>query len=69
LAASSELDRLEQSLNRHCERSLILSEIDAGALTATRIGGPLLFGRLWERLGVSEVMAEPFEGSWLRVRS
>ena len=58
LAASGELDRLAESLNRHCERSLILSEVDAGALTATRIGGPLLFGRLWERLGVGEVMAE-----------
>jgi len=58
LAASGELDRLAESLGRHCERSLILSEIDAGSLSAVRIGGPLLFGRLWERLGVGEILGE-----------
>jgi hypothetical protein len=27
-------------------------------IACTRIGGPLLFGRLWERLGIAEVLGE-----------
>ena len=27
-------------------------------IACTRIGGPLLFGRLWERLGIAEVVGE-----------
>jgi hypothetical protein len=50
LAASGELDRLAASIARHAERSIILSDIDAGRIAARRIGGPLLFGRLWQRL-------------------
>jgi hypothetical protein len=53
LIASGQLDRLAASLLRHSERSVILSDIDAGRITAQRIGGPLLFGRLWDRLGRS----------------
>ena len=49
LAASGELDRLAASIARHAERSIILSDIDAGRIAARRIGGPLLFGRLWQR--------------------
>lgn len=56
LMASGALDRLAASIARHSERSLILSDIDAGRIRAHRIGGPLLFARLWERLGVGEVL-------------
>jgi Phage integrase central domain len=46
LLASGELDRLVASLARHSERAMILSEMEAGRLACTRIGGPLLFGRI-----------------------
>jgi hypothetical protein len=62
LAASGELGRLASSIARHAERSVILSNIDAGKITAHRIGGPLLFGRLWERLGVDAVLTEVLKG-------
>ena len=62
LAASGELDRLAASIARHAERSIILSDIDEGKITAQRIGGPLLFGRLWERLGVDAVLSELLAG-------
>ncbi|WP_337848261.1 IS1634 family transposase [Sphingomonas sp.] len=62
LAASGELDRLAASIARHAERSIILSDIDAGRIAARRIGGPLLFGRLWDRLGIGAVLAEVLEG-------
>ncbi|WP_336953280.1 IS1634 family transposase [Sphingobium aromaticivastans] len=58
LIASGELDRLAASIARHAERSMILSDIDAGRIAASRIGGPLLFGRLWERLGIAEVLED-----------
>jgi hypothetical protein len=58
LLASGELDRLIASLARHSERAMILSEMEAGRLACMRIGGPLLFGRLWERLGIAEVLAD-----------
>lgn len=57
LQASGQLDRLVESLTRHSERHVLLAQIDRGELEARRIGGPLLFGRLWERLGVAEVLA------------
>src|SRR5512133_2751320 len=62
LLASGELDRLAASLARHSERAMILSEMDAGRLCCTRIGGPLLFGRLWERLGIADVLADLLRG-------
>jgi hypothetical protein len=37
---------------------MILSDIDAGRIASRRIGGPLLFGRLWERLGIGEVLGD-----------
>lgn len=40
LQASGELDRLVESLGRHCERNLILNDIDTGVLSAVRIGEP-----------------------------
>src|SRR5215469_15444461 len=58
LLASAELDRLAASLVRHCDRAVILSDMEAGRIACTRIGGPLLFGRLWERLGIAEVLGE-----------
>ena len=58
LLASGELDRLAASLVRHCDRAVILSDMEAGRIACTRIGGPLLFGRLWERLGIAEVVGE-----------
>ena len=58
LLASGELDRLIASLARHSERAMILSDMEAGRLSCTRIGGPLLFGRLWERLGIADVLAD-----------
>jgi hypothetical protein len=62
LLASGELDRLVASLARHSERAMILSEMETGRLSCTRIGGPLLFGRLWERLGIPEVLADLLRG-------
>ena len=58
LLASGELDRLAGSLVRHCDRTVILSDMEAGRVACRRIGGPLLFGRLWERLGIAEVLGE-----------
>lgn len=62
LVASGELDRLAASIARHSERSLILSDIDAGRIASRRIGGPLLFGRLWERLGIGKVLEDLLAG-------
>ena len=62
LHASGELDRLIASLARHSERAMVLSDMEAGRLACTRIGGPLLFGRLWERLGLGAVVNELVEG-------
>jgi hypothetical protein len=58
LLESGELDRLIASLARHSERAMILSDMEAGQIACTRIGGPLLFGRLWERLSIPEVLAD-----------
>lgn len=58
LLASGELDRLIASLARHSERALIVSDMEAGRIACTRIGGPLLFGRLWDRLGIADVVNE-----------
>jgi len=58
LLASGELERLAASLVRHCDRAIILSDMEAGRIACTRIGGPLLFGRLWERLGIAEVLGQ-----------
>ena len=61
--ASGELDRLAASLVRHCDRAVIVSDIEAGRIACTRIGGPLLFGRIWERLGIAAVLEELLAGS------
>ena len=62
LMANGELDRLAASLVRHCDRAVILSDMAAGRIACTRIGGPLLFGRIWERLGIAAVLEELLEG-------
>jgi hypothetical protein len=62
LLASGELERLAASLVRHCDRAVILSDIEAGRVACTRIGGPLLFGRIWERLGIAGVLGELLQG-------
>jgi hypothetical protein len=56
--STGELDRLVASLVLHCDRAIILSDMAAGRIACTRIGGPLLFGRLWERLGIAEALGE-----------
>jgi len=56
LEANGQLERLTSSLARFTEHSMLLSDIDAGRIAALRLGGPLLFGRLWERLGIGEVL-------------
>ena len=58
LIASGELERLAASLARHCDRTIILTAMAAGRIACTRIGGPLLFGRIWERLGIATVLSE-----------
>ena len=57
--AAGDLDRLLASIGRFSERAMVLNAIDASPaeVQARRIGGPLLFGRLWERLGIGEVLA------------
>ena len=55
---SGDLDRLAASVGRHAERAIVLQGIESGSpeFTPRRIGGPLLFGRLWERTGIREVL-------------
>ena len=38
LLASGELERLAASLVRHCDRAVILSDMEAGRIACTRIG-------------------------------
>src|SRR3954463_10004912 len=65
LAASGALERLASSVARYAERAVVLSQIEAGnpaGLACTRIGAPLLFGRLWEetscRAVIEDLLAE-----------
>ena len=62
LIAGGELERLLESLGRHSEHSLILSEMAAGSIACRRIGGPLLFGRLWEQTGCQAAVEELLAG-------
>jgi hypothetical protein len=46
---------------RLCDQVLLIQARDrdeAFALSAKRIGGPLLFGRLWESLGIADVLGD-----------
>lgn len=62
--AAGDLDRLIASIGRFSERAMVLNAIDANPaeVNALRIGGPLLFGRLWGRLGVNAVLTEVLQG-------
>jgi transposase len=62
LIAGGELERLLESLGRHSEHSLILSEMAAGSIACRRIGGPLLFGRLWQQTGCQAAVEELLAG-------
>src|SRR4051812_50144766 len=65
LATSGALERLASSVARYAERALVLSQIEAGnpeRLACTRIGAPLLFGRLWEETGCGAVIADLLSG-------
>jgi hypothetical protein len=59
VVASGELERLAGSVARYAERALVLSQLKADnptGLACTRIGAPLLFGRLWEETGCKGVI-------------
>src|ERR1044072_3856640 len=59
LAASGTLERLASSVARYAERAMVLSQLETGnpeRLACTRIGAPLLFGRLWEETGCRAVI-------------
>src|SRR3954471_23984890 len=59
LAASGALERLASSVARYAERAVVLSQLETGnpeRLACTRIGAPLLFGRLWEETGCRAVI-------------
>ena len=61
LRASGELDRLLASLGRFSEKLAVLgAHADGDAVTVgTRIVGPgLIFGRLWQQVGIEGVLAE-----------
>lgn len=62
LAASGALASLLASGAKLTDQVLLISALDedeGGALSASakRIGAPLLFGKIWERLGIGEVLA------------
>jgi hypothetical protein len=59
VVASGELERLAASVARYAERSVVLSQLEAGHLdgiACKRIGAPLLFGRLWDETGCRAVI-------------
>src|SRR5215212_3049505 len=66
LAARGGLATLLASGARFCEQVMLLSALEDPSqaaqlscqLSCKRIGGPLLFGRLWERLGVGAVLRD-----------
>jgi transposase len=58
--ANSDLERLAASVGRFAERALVIKAAAGAnaALSCRRIGGPLLFGRLWDELGIRAVLGE-----------
>jgi hypothetical protein len=62
LLASGDLTRFAEAFARHSDRALLLSDLDAGRLACTRIGAPLLFGRLWEQTGCRAVIESLLAG-------
>ncbi|MGH8639808.1 MAG: IS1634 family transposase, partial [Burkholderiales bacterium] len=62
LIASGALASLLSSGAKLTDQVLLINALDEDAdgslsVAARRIGGPLLFGRIWERLGIAEVLA------------
>jgi hypothetical protein len=68
LAASGGLASLLASGAKFCDQVLLIQAVDQKvedgefSLCAKRIGGPLLFGRIWERLGVDAVLGDLLKG-------
>src|SRR3954452_4604313 len=66
LAASGALATLLASGARLCDQVMLLSALERDAeglhLSTRRIGGPLLFGRLWEQTGCEAVIKELLAG-------
>ena len=63
LAASGGLASLIASGAKLTDQVLLIHALDEDAdgalsIAAKRIGGPLLFGKIWERLGVAEVLGD-----------
>src|SRR5271157_5065162 len=63
LIASGALASLLASGAKLTDQVLLISALEEDsdgslAVGAKRIGGPLLFGRIWERLGIAAVLAE-----------
>ena len=63
LAASGALASLLASGARLCDDLLLIPTINKGgdealSLTVKRIGGPMLFGRIWRELGIDAVLAD-----------
>src|SRR5215208_514518 len=65
VTASGTLERLASSVARYAERAVVLSQLEVGnpsGLACTRIGAPLLFGRLWEETGCRAVIEDLLAG-------
>jgi hypothetical protein len=63
--AAGDLDRLARSAARLSQRAMVLSAIDGGTaadVICRRIGGPLLFERLWQESGCRAVLEEVLIG-------
>ena len=63
LAASGALASLVASGAKLCDELLLVPTISEGddealSLTVKRIGGPMLFGRIWQQLGIDAVLAD-----------
>ncbi len=63
--ADGGLDRLAASIARYADRASVLAQLAAGnpdGLSCKRIGAPLLFGRLWQKIGIAAVLEELLTG-------
>ncbi len=61
LEASGKLDVLLRSGARHCETAMLVSGLREGtleAVTSERIGGPMIFGQLWEETGCRKLIED-----------
>ena len=65
LEAGGKLDVLLRSGARLCETAMLVSALREGTLesvSSKRIGGPLIFGRLWQETGCRQLMGELLRG-------